>query len=65
VISVTAIGLKMKKKLLKEMVQNQMIFWCTGDLGGAYLGLQILEREHSVYLANPICNLKWKVMIIF
>ena len=25
----------------------------TGDLGGAYLGLQILEREHAVFLANP------------
>jgi thiamine-monophosphate kinase len=25
----------------------------TGDLGGAYMGLQILEREHAVYLADP------------
>ena len=25
----------------------------TGDLGGAYMGLQILEREHAVFLANP------------
>lgn len=25
----------------------------TGDLGAAYLGLQVLEREKQVYLANP------------
>ena len=25
----------------------------SGDLGGAYVGLQILEREHSVFLSNP------------
>ncbi len=25
----------------------------TGDLGGAYLGLQVLEREKQVFLANP------------
>ena len=25
----------------------------TGDLGGAYMGLQVLEREKQVYLANP------------
>lgn len=25
----------------------------TGDLGGAYLGLQILEREKRIYLEHP------------
>ncbi|HAK70812.1 MAG TPA: thiamine-phosphate kinase, partial [Cryomorphaceae bacterium] len=25
----------------------------SGDLGGAYMGLQILEREKQVYLENP------------
>lgn len=27
--------------------------WISGDLGGAYIGLQLLEREKRVYLAHP------------
>ncbi|MDC1186509.1 thiamine-phosphate kinase [Crocinitomicaceae bacterium] len=32
--------------------ENDLIV-VTGDLGGAYMGLQILEREKEVYKANP------------
>lgn len=54
VISVTAIGLADDAKLVKRSgAKPNDLLVVTGDLGGAYLGLQILEREHSVYLANP------------
>ena len=29
------------------------ILCVTGDLGGSYMGLQVLERERQVFLANP------------
>ncbi|MPS72584.1 MAG: thiamine-phosphate kinase [Chryseobacterium sp.] len=54
VISVTAIGLENEEKIVKRSgAKPNDLLVVTGDLGGAYLGLQILEREHSVYLANP------------
>ena len=54
VLSITAIGLENSENLVsrKGAVPNDLLV-VTGDLGGAYMGLQILEREHSVYLANP------------
>ncbi|MCG2792913.1 MAG: thiamine-phosphate kinase [Weeksellaceae bacterium] len=54
VISVTAIGLGNEEQIVKRSGSkpNDLLV-VTGDLGGAYLGLQILEREHSVFLANP------------
>ncbi|MFN3317068.1 MAG: thiamine-phosphate kinase, partial [Raineya sp.] len=33
--------------------QKGDILCVTGDLGGAYTGLQILEREKQVFMANP------------
>lgn len=54
VISVTAVGLGDEAKIVKRSgAKANDLLVVTGDLGGAYLGLQILEREHSVYLANP------------
>lgn len=54
VITVTAIGLEDEEKIVKRSGANPYdLLVVTGDLGGAYMGLQILEREHSVYLANP------------
>ena len=54
VLSVTAIGLENEEKIVKRNgAKPNDLLVVTGDLGGAYLGLQILEREHSVYLANP------------
>ena len=54
VMSITAIGLEDQENIVKRngaKVNDLLVL--TGDLGGAYLGLQILEREHSVFLANP------------
>ena len=54
VITITAIGLENEEKLVKRSgAKANDLLVVTGDLGGAYMGLQILEREHSVYLVNP------------
>ena len=54
VMSITAIGLENSEKIVKRSgAKPNDLLIVTGDLGGAYLGLQILEREHAVYLANP------------
>ena len=54
VITITAIGLEKKSEIVSRATakENDLLV-VTGDLGGAYMGLQILEREHSVFLANP------------
>ncbi|WOC51940.1 hypothetical protein BPO_1293 [Bergeyella porcorum] len=54
VMSITAIGMEKTEAIVsrKGAKPNDLLV-VTGDLGGAYLGLQILEREHAVYLANP------------
>lgn len=54
IISVTAIGrVKKDKVCYRGGAKPNDIICATGDLGAAYLGLQILEREKQVYLANP------------
>ena len=54
VISVTAIGEVAKDKVaLRKNAKVGDIICVSGDLGGAYLGLQVLEREKQVFLANP------------
>ena len=54
VMSITAIGLENPENIVKRSgAKANDLLVVTGDLGGAYMGLQILEREHSVYLANP------------
>ncbi len=54
VISITAIGLGNEENIVKRSgAKPNDLLVVTGDLGGAYFGLQILEREHAVYLANP------------
>ena len=54
VINVTAIGLESSEKIINRSgAKPNDLLVVTGDLGGAYMGLQILEREHSVYLKNP------------
>lgn len=54
VITITAIGLENSENIIqrKGAKENDLLV-VSGDLGGAYAGLQILEREHSVYLADP------------
>lgn len=54
VISITLTGRVAKDKLgLRNKVEKSDIVCVTGDLGGAYIGLQVLEREKQVFLANP------------
>lgn len=54
VMSITVIGFENDDKIVKRSgAKTNDLLVVTGDLGGAYLGLQILEREHAVYLANP------------
>jgi thiamine-monophosphate kinase len=53
-ISITAIGTAPKEKIAYRSGAKPGDLICiTGDLGAAYLGLQILEREKQLYLDNP------------
>ena len=54
VISVSIIGKVARDKVaLRSKGEKGDIICTTGDLGGAYIGLQVLEREKQVFLANP------------
>jgi thiamine-monophosphate kinase len=54
VISVTAIGSVAKEKVVyRSGARPNDIICATGDLGAAFLGLQVLEREKQVFLTNP------------
>ncbi len=54
IISVSAIGNVLKSKLtLRKTAKKNDIICVSGDLGRSYIGLQILEREKSVFLTNP------------
>lgn len=54
VISVTAIGEATKEQIsYRNGAKVNDILCATGDLGAALVGLQILEREKQVFLANP------------
>lgn len=56
-------GLTISVSVLGEADQNDLVYrngakatdllCVTGDLGGAYMGLQLLERENEVYKVNP------------
>lgn len=54
IISISAIGKVAKNKVAyRNGAKENDILCVTGDLGGAFMGLQVLEREKQVYLANP------------
>ncbi len=54
VISVTVLGKVPKDKITyRNTAQPNDVLCVTGDLGAAYLGLQLLEREKQVFLADP------------
>jgi len=53
-ISVTAIGEINEKDVVYRAGANPNdLLVVTGDLGGAYMGLQVLEREKEVFKVNP------------
>ncbi len=54
IISITAIGRAAKKSLVKRSgaKENDLLI-VTGDLGAAYMGLQLLEREKEVFKGSP------------
>ncbi|WP_417619479.1 thiamine-phosphate kinase [Oceanihabitans sediminis] len=53
-ISVTAIGEVEKEDVVyRNGAKPNDLLVVTGDLGGAYMGLQVLEREKQVFLVNP------------
>lgn len=54
VISVTAIGEVAPDKFVKRSTAQAGDLLCvSGDLGAAYLGLTLLEREKQIFLENP------------
>ncbi len=54
VISITALGRVDKDKIaLRSGAKEGDIVCITGDLGAAYLGLQILEREKQIHIDHP------------
>lgn len=53
-INVTAFGFVENEKITYRNGANENDIVClTGDVGAAYLGLQLLEREKHVFLSNP------------
>jgi thiamine-monophosphate kinase len=53
-ISITAIGEAEKEDIVyRSGAKPNDLLVVTGDLGAAYMGLQILEREKEVFKANP------------
>ena len=53
VFNITSIGVSKEDVVKRSGAKNNDLLVVTGDLGGAYMGLQVLEREHHVYLKNP------------
>lgn len=54
VISVTAIGeVAPDKYVTRSGAKPSDLICVSGDLGAAYLGLQLLEREKKIFLENP------------
>ena len=53
-ISVTALGQVKKEKItFREGAKPNDLLVVSGDLGGAYMGLQVMEREKEVFKVNP------------
>ncbi|MFY9242272.1 MAG: thiamine-phosphate kinase [Polaribacter sp.] len=53
-ISITAIGKAEKEDIVyRNTAKETDLIVVTGDLGAAYLGLQVLEREKQVFKVNP------------
>src|SRR5690606_21079796 len=53
-LSVTAVGEVTKEDVVyRSGAQENDLLIVSGDIGSAYMGLQILEREKQVFLVNP------------
>ncbi|MCC6838952.1 MAG: thiamine-phosphate kinase [Flavobacteriales bacterium] len=54
VISITAIGAARKEDIVyRHGAQENDLLVVSGDLGGAFMGLQVLEREKAVFKQDP------------
>ena len=54
IISITAIGeVDLDEVVYRSTAQDTDLLVVTGDIGAAYMGLQVLEREKQVFLVNP------------
>jgi thiamine-monophosphate kinase len=54
IISITVLGRVAKKSITyRSGAKENDLIVVSGDLGGSYLGLQVLEREKEVFNANP------------
>lgn len=54
VISVTAIGeVKNDEYIARSGAKESDLICVSGNLGGAFLGLQLLEREKKIFMENP------------
>lgn len=54
VISVTSVGYASEEVIAyRSGAQEGDLICVSGDLGGAYVGLQLLEREKRIFLENP------------
>ena len=54
IISITAMGVTQKEKITyRTGAKPKDLLVVSGDLGGAYMGLQVLEREKEVFKVNP------------
>lgn len=54
ILSITAIGQAEENEIVYRSGAKENDLLCvTGDLGAAYMGLQILEREKRIFLENP------------
>ncbi len=53
-ISITAIGEAAEKEIVyRDGAKVTDLLVVSGDLGGAYMGLQLLEREKAIFKSNP------------
>lgn len=53
-ISISVLGTALKEEIsLRSSAKNNQLICVTGDLGAAFMGLKILEREKQLHAADP------------